>query len=163
MDSGMAEFNETLPRRMRGWMRARKRAFSFAQIVKELNLPKGDGKYYVMRTLDAFARRGELKILEGGRVRRFIYDQGWKRGYQAPLKTRILKAMRLISFRGPFSVGDIQSMADAKERSYVDQLIRDLRTKGYLSRVGSRISRRGRGRESLFLVVDPQRFRVDLL
>lgn len=177
--------NNSLAMRMREWMRLRNRVFSFAQICRALNVPTGEVRYSVFRTLESIVQRGEVEKIEqnrrqylretgstsarkkamppGSRNVSFRYNHSWHRTWPAPLKKRILKAMRLISFRGNFSVADLQSLANAPERSYLDKLIKALVKEKYLSCVGARDCENRRGKEWLYRVADLDKFRIDLL
>lgn len=169
-----------LSTRMREWMSARTRPFYFAQMCDGLDIPLGPIRYFVLRTLQKFVERGEVQKdawIPGASERAnekktmagelwgapYTYNHSWRRRTDAPMKEKILRAMRLISFRDSFSVADVQALASAPERSYVDMLIRKLVKDNYVHRVGIRACPHGVGKESLYRVPDLDRFRVDLL
>lgn len=168
-----------LSTRMREWMSARTRPFYFGLMCAGLGIPQGPVRYFVLRTLRKFVERGEVarevrvlclsparreKIISGEDFGAdYTYNHSWRRAPDAPVKKRILRAMRLISFREPFSVAELQSLASVPERSYVDLLIRNLVKNNYVYRVGVRVCPHGVGKESLYRVTDLNRFRVDLL
>lgn len=132
-------------------------------------------RYYVFRVFNELIQRGEVegKEMSIDDMRRilftnlpgpsFRYDHSWKRKIDAPLKKRILKAARLLSFGGPFTVAELKSLGNTPERSYLDLLIRNLVKGKYLTCVGSRRAEKGRGREYFYRVTDLSKFRVDLL
>ena len=61
------------------------------------------------------------------------------------------------------SVADLQSLANALERSYCDKIIKELVKEKYLSCVGVRDCQDRKGKESLYRVADLDKFRIDLL
>lgn len=168
-----------LRERMREWMSARNRPFYFCLLLDGLGIFGGPVRYYVFRVLQDFIDRGEvcvkvqisrsgpdhMKKIMSGEIGGdwYYYNHSWRRPSDAPLKKKILRAMRLISFHDPFSVADVQNLAGAAERSYVDLLIRNLAKENYVHRVGVRTCPHGVGKESLYRVSDLGRFRVDLL
>lgn len=168
-----------LPARMREWMSARTGPFYFCVLCAGLGIPQTSVRYYVYRTLQNFVKRVEIrrevrihrpgpdhmKKIMSGEIGGdwYFYNHSWSRSTDAPMKKRILRAMRLISFREPFSVADVQGLANAPERSYVDQLIRKLVKQNYLCRIGIQVCPHGVGKESLYRVTDLTRFRLDLL
>ena len=174
------EIRAGLPARMRQWMSGLNGSFSFGYMCKCLEIPQGPVRLYVLRTLQKFVKRGEVKrrlltaVPPTEEMRQEIiagyfpgasyrYDHSWHRPSDAPLKKRILKCMRLISFRDPFSVVDLQNLANAPERSYPDKLIKQLLKEKYLSCVGVRNCQGRKGKESLYRVADLDKFRIDLL
>jgi len=163
--------------RMREWISGQN-DFCFGLMCDRLEIPQGPVRYHVFRTLQKFVDRGEVKVVvsrplpEDERVRilsgfrqgdSYSYNHSWRRPSDAPLKKRILKCMRLISFRDPFSVADLQSLANALERSYCDKIIKELVKEKYLSCVGVRDCQDRKGKESLYRVADLDKFRIDLL
>ena len=132
----------TLQARMREWMSAQTRPFYFGSMCIDLGFPPGLRRDFVLRTLEDFMRRGEVQKgawipCDDERVRgkimagylwgpSYTYNHPHRRSTEAPAKKRILRAMRLISFRDAFSVAEVQTLASAPARSYVDLLIRKL-------------------------------------
>jgi len=168
-----------LPARMREWMSGRSGPFNFNVMCIGLQIPQGPVRHYVARMLEAFVERGEVgkenrvpstlttafkKMMAGipiGSV--YLYNHSWRRPTEAPMKKKILRSMRLLSFREPFSVADVQGLAGAPERSYVDLLLRKLSKENYVHCVGVRACPHGQGKEALYRVADLAKFRVDLL
>ncbi len=168
-----------LAARMREWMSAVNMTFDFGLMCRCLEIPQGAVRFYVLRILRKFVERGEVQVVNSriywteehrrkviaGQVpgTGYRYNHSWRRPSNAPLKQRILKSMRLISFGDPFSVADVQSLANAPERSSVDKIVKRLVEEKYICRIGDRVSHKGHGRESLYRVTDPTKFRIDLL
>jgi hypothetical protein len=173
------KIREALPSRMRKWMSAQSEPFDFGSMCDGLEIPQGPVRYYVRRLLEKYLKRGEVKIKSAfhwhnmetlDRILRgdfpgslYFYNHSWCRKLDAPLKKKILKAMRLISFRDPFSVADLQALAKAPERSNVDKIIKRLLHENYIHRIGARACQGRRGKESLYRVTDLAKFRIDLL
>jgi len=166
-----------LPARMREWMSGQPGPFGFNSMCTGLGIHQGPVRQYIFRMLEAFVDRGEVQtddrkttveavlrlMMKGTKISPYCYNHSWRRPSDAPMKKRILRSMRLISFREPFSEADVQDLASAPERSYVDLLIRKLVKENYVHRVGIRACPHGVGKESLYRVTDLNRFRVDLL
>jgi hypothetical protein len=154
---------------MRAWMKAAPGAFTTAQLCAALGIPDAAGRDLVRRDLHDFLRRGEIRRAPDKRIRRqntgrYRYVHTWRKGLKdAPLKTKILKAMRLISFHGPFAVTDVLSFSGAPDRSHVDKLLKRLIEQEYVERVGERKRLCSHGLEDLYMVKDTNRFRIEVM
>jgi len=75
---------------------------------------------------------------------------------------RILKAMRVVSFKEPFATSDIERLTKAG-KNHIGKLTQRLHRAGYLALTGARKPQSGKGQELLYRMIDPDRFRKELL
>ena len=152
--------------RMRAWMSLQRRAFTNQNVCDALGIPPGRDRERVRNLVTDFVLRGEVIPFPPDRrcrqpVQRFAYNPGWHRVNRGLLNKRIYKAMRLLSFHGPFSMNEIQRHTGAPDRSYLYKVSRRLVREEYLRIVGAR--KVVQGKEILFRVSDPDKFYLDLV
>jgi predicted transcriptional regulator len=169
MSSGTSNKKTGRAAAMRAWMKDAPGAFTTAQLCTALGILDAAGRDLVRRDIHDFLSRGEIKRAPDKRIRRqntgrYRYVHTWRKMRKAaPLKTKILKAMRLISFHGPFAVTDVLSFSGAPDRSHIDKLLKRLIDQGYVERVGQRRRLCSHGLEDLFKVIDTNRFRIEVM
>lgn len=158
----------SLAGRMREWMRNRPGPFSKRELCDGLEIPRGKDRDQVQKALRDFARRGEIVVVQDKRIRRQTATR-WRfvigvrlKAKPGDNKDKILKAMRMISFQEPFAVSDIERMTGAG-RSHIDKLVSRLLRQGHLRQEGFRARSSSYGRESLYRVVDTNRFRLEVM
>lgn len=158
-----------LAKRMRAWMKGRKRPFGISEIYSGLLLPAGKERAKAANAMPDFLNRGEIVRVSDKQNRRqpaqkYRYNHAWQSGHKAgQIEGKICKAMRLISFHEPFAVSDIQRLTGLTERNYIDKLTRRLLADGHLKREGSRSRATSYGKETLYRVVNADRFRVEVM
>ena len=153
-----------LASRMRAWMSGRTYKFTAAHLCDALGEQKRDSVY---KALQDFVQRGEVVPLGTDRrskspVEYYAYNPAWHRVDNGVLKKRICKAMRLISFKEPFTVADIQRATQSDDRNYIDKLVRRLVRAGHLRQEGARNLPQG-GREKFYRVIDTDRFLLEVM
>ncbi|HUU40431.1 MAG TPA: hypothetical protein VMW42_05790 [Desulfatiglandales bacterium] len=146
-----------MAKRMREWMRERK-TFTKAQLCKALEIPPGYEREKVSMNLQDFLGRGEIRRIATGK---YLYNHAWKPVSKASIKPRVLKAM-YVSITA-FSASDIQRLSEAKTLNYVNKIMRELFSSGYLQKIGRRRNVSGFGGENLYRVVDREAFRKEVL
>lgn len=144
--------------RLRSWMQARKRPFTTQQIHKELDIPMGAERIRIYDAIADFLRRGELKRVAKGKYR---YNHSFRKGVNAPLRSRILKAMYV--FISEFSASDIRRLTEASDARYVQRIIRGLVGLGFVRKAGRRKCSHGTGIERLYSIVNRDRFRIEVM
>jgi hypothetical protein len=155
---------------LRAWMSAREAPFSAADLCEGLGIAPGAEHQRIRNALDDFFHRGE--ILRCPRVKRnrrqvpwkYRYNPAWKAAMKGTLQGRILKSMYV---SGTFAVTDIRRLAQegekALDRSWIEKVVRRLVAKGYLQAVGRRVCGHGAGAETLYHVVNRDRFRLEVM
>jgi hypothetical protein len=157
-----------LASRMRAWMETQQRSFTPTQLCEALDIAPGKGRERVRSSLADFIKRGEIAKKNDKRKRRqnyssYVYSKTPAIGFEGgKVQEKIFKAMRLLSFHNPFSVTDIQRMTDT-DRNYIDKLTRRLVQAGHLKHEGYRSRSSSYGRESVYRVVNTDRFRVEVM
>lgn len=174
--------------RMRAWMKALSptAAFTSGDICLGLNLPPGQERDRCRNALGDFVGRGEIIDVTDKQYRRQTTFAGMRRhprnariyqyqparaiqDRQSDMRQKIFKAMRLKSFREPFTVADIRFMmmgagsAAVPSRSYIDKLARRLLQAGYLRREGARPRASRIGTEALYRVANTDKFRLEVM
>jgi hypothetical protein len=154
--------------RMRAWMSQRRGAFTPEGLCEGLFIPRGKARFPVFRAMQDFEARGEiLRLSRNLRRNKFRYNRAWRmkcpKGQGPALKSKILKAMRLLSFREPFALTDIKRLAEVPGRNYIDKIARKLVVSGHLEKCGFRPCVHGAGREALYRVLDFDRFRIEVM
>jgi len=103
-----------LAKQMRAWMRNRKRSFRMADLCQDLGIPEGEKRFTIYRALQDFERRGEvIRLQRNLRQNLFRYNHVWKSAPKGKHTPRILKAMRVVSFKEPFATSDIERLTKA--------------------------------------------------
>lgn len=143
---------------IRSWMKSRERNFTPLQLCKSLEIPKGIERSRVWNAIHDFQKRGEINRSGKGMFR---YNHSFHKTVKAPLKTKVLKAI-YVSTSG-FVASDIQRLAEVSDRRYVQRIIRQLAQKGHVQIVGRRQSVFNLGIERVYIVVNRDRFRLEVL
>ncbi len=160
--------NTGLASRIRAWARARRTAFTMADVCTALGARTPEERQKVFDSFAIFRSRGEIEktSMKQKRRQKYQYNSSWeqqKSGPEAAQKQKICKAMRLISFHEPFSASDVKKMTGAT-RSYTDKVTKKLLSQGYITRVGFRTLEDGCGsKEALYRVVNNDRFRLEVI
>ena len=144
--------------RMRELLKARARAMSPLGICEALNIPKGPERAVIWNTLKDFQKRGEVERTEKGRFR---YNHAYQKAVKGQLKQMVVKAV-YVSISG-FSVSDIQRLSGARDKRYIQRIMRKLVSEGHIIQVARRKCEHGRGIERVFTIVDRVKFRLDLV
>lgn len=145
--------------RMRAWMaEIGHPLFSLSRLYQALHIPPGPKRNAAYSAVKDFQRRGEILRVNG----LYQYNPARKKASDVTLKSRMLRAMRLLSFQGPFTVAHLQRMAGVRNRKYADRVMSAMVKAGYLERKGLTLGM-GTKKARLYLVTDPDRFRKDLL
>ena len=143
---------------IRSWMKSRERNFTPLQLCESLDIPKGIERSRVWNAICDFEKRGEINRARKGT---FCYNYSFHKTVKSPLKTKILKAI-YVSTSG-FIASDIQRLAEVSDRRYVQRIIRQLAEKGHIQIVGRRQSLFNLGIERIYIVVNRDRFRLEVL
>ena len=143
-----------LAAKMRAIMREKKRPFTPKDIH---SLVPGASYSKVRSTLTDFLRRGEIIKVAYGRYR---YDGIHTGGRRSPLAQKIYKAMYVSN---QWAVSDIQRLAAQEDRCYIDRIVRKLKKSGHLQQVGRRPCTHGAGAETIWRIIDRQKFRVEVM
>lgn len=151
---------------MRAWMQGQKTPWTALDLCIGMGLPPGDERDRVRVEMRIFVKRGEAvivrKALKRGR-QQYYYTCNTKFRLHArgcDLKARIYKAMYIA---GEFALSDIQRLAEAPGRNYLDKLLRPLRAAGYVQAVGRRVCARGSGAETIYHIANRDRFRLEVM
>lgn len=157
-----------LASRMREWMEAQTGAFTSMQLCDGLDITRGTERDKVRTSLGDFLRRGEIAKTIQKRKRRqhsslYVYVKRPGIVFEGgKVQEKVFKAMRLLSFHEAFSVSDIQRMTST-DRNYIDKLTKKLVQAGHLKHDGYRSRSASYGRESVYRVVNTDRFRVEVM
>ena len=154
----MGIFKTGLAFRLRDWMQSRKRPFTNRQMYEELDLPRGVERARAYKAIADFLRRGEVERIDKGKYR---YNNSFQKGANAPLRAKVLKGI-YVSI-SEFSASDIRRLTEAVDGGYVQQIIRQLVGKGYIRKVGRRNCAHGAGVETLYSIVNRDRFRIEVM
>jgi len=153
--------------RMRDVMRGIEGSFTVRQIYDGLALPPGKEREKVRNVMTDFLCRGEVAKVTDKRIRRqplqryrYVGKVNNIRGGKK--REKIFKAMRLVSFHEAFAISDIQRMTGT-DRSYIEKLTRKLVQEGHLKKEGKRPRSNSYGKESLYRVVNTDRFRTEVM
>jgi hypothetical protein len=155
----------TTAKEMRAWMVAQKWPFSVSKMCEALGIPPGKDRECAYWALKDFLRRGEAMVhgrTRSGRAATYRYNHGWRPARKGTLRGKILKAMHVYAGEA-FSSSDIQRFSGARDRNFVNKIIRKLVSENYLNRAGKRRCAHGYGREYLYMVADRKRFRVEVM
>jgi predicted transcriptional regulator len=140
--------------------------FTSQQLCDALGTPPGTERDRVYRAINDFIRRGEVTKVTDRRRKKQIVVYRYRKvelfDRSDEYKQKIYKAMRLMSFHGPFALSDIQKMTGL-DRSYIDKLAKKLRKSGRLAFYGYRKRSSSYGREAAYQVIDTDRFRVEVM
>jgi len=146
-----------LAKRMRVWMREQKQIFTWQELLICVDIPGGPEKKTIYSALNDFIKRGE--VIKGEDDYTYQYNHTRKpHGYDGR-KQRILKAIYVSNSR--FTASDIQRISGAPQKVWVTEIIRNLRSRGYVTRVSRRKNHRGVERE--YAVTSRDRFRMEIL
>lgn len=160
-----------LAAQMRGWMVGRSYKFTVAHLCEALELKPGAPRERAYKAMQDFVQRGEVVPLGSDRRCRgainlaptwYAYNPSWHRVDNGVLNKRIYKAMRLISFREPFTVADIQRSTQSEDRNYIDKITRKLVKSGHLRLRLVRTLPQG-GQERYYQVIDTDRFLLEVM
>jgi hypothetical protein len=155
-----------LAARMRAWMAEQTKPFSPRMVCDALELAKAASYDKVVTALRDFARRGE--VIPAGRLEKqnrrqpaalYCYNPAWQSRRGAVITPKVHKA---IYIAGTFSASDIARLSEA-DQSFVQEIVRKLRRKGLVSRVGRRVCGNGTGAENLYNIPNRDRYRVEVL
>ena len=156
-----------LAAQMRGWMADRSYKFTAAHVCEALEIKPGAARDRVYKALADFVQRGEVVPLGNDRrckvpLSWFAYNPSWHRVDNGVLNRRIYKATRLISFREPFTVADIQRSTQSEDRNWIDKIVGKLIKSGHLRLEAERKLPQG-GREKFYRVIDTDRFLLEVM
>jgi hypothetical protein len=151
-------------------MAAQKKPFCVAEICDALEIPPGDERQRVRNNVKDFIGRGEiLQCPRDKRNRRqaawrYRYNPTWQAVTKGGVQARIFKAMYV---SGTFAVTDIRRLAQEGDkpvdRSWIEKRVRQLVKAGHLQAVGRRLCAHGAGAETLYHVVNRDRFRLEVM
>ena len=147
-----------LASRVRDWMQSRKRPFTTHRMYEGLNLARGVERARAYEAISDFLKRGEVEYIDRGKYR---YNHSFRKGVNAPLTAKILKGI-YVSI-SEFSASDIRRLTEAVDVRYVQRIIRQLVSKGYIRKVGRRNCVHGAGVETLYSIVNRDRFRIEVM
>ncbi len=146
---------------MREWMSKQRRPFTAGMVADALSIPPGAARDRVRNAIPDFIRRAEIFPAKRNRRQVFYaYNPAWHRVHKGTLNKRIYKAMYV---SGTFSLSDIQRLAEAPERSWLDKIVRPLRKDGLIKAVGRRACAHGIGAEIIYHIPDRDRFRLEVM
>jgi hypothetical protein len=153
--------------RMREWMKGRKKPWTSMEICEGVGAVLVQERSRVRIDIVDFIARGEIS-LAGRTVKRnrrqnlYTYNPAYRLNSRAgALKKRIYKAM-YVSVEA-FALSDIQRLANAPGRSYLDKMIGPLKAAGQVQVVGRRHCAHGAGAEKLYQIVNRDRFRLEVM
>lgn len=156
-----------LAARMRAWMAARTgnkaaRRFTVADICDALGATPGKEHDKILKALLDFERRGEIERYYNKKYKRrqLLYVQDWRRVLRGTINRKIYKAMYV---SGSFAVADLQRLTGLQERDYLDKLTAELKKSGYLQAVQRRRCAHGAGAETVWHVVNRDRFKLEVM
>jgi len=141
---------------MREWMKARQRPFLPVELCDGLGIPKGPERDRTRQAMFDFFQREEIVRNANGK---YLYNKGYRPPVLGVVKPRALRAMY---FSITFTVSDIQRLAEAKTRDYINHMIKQLRQDGHV-RIIARSTRGNGGSERLYGLVDRERFRIEFV
>ncbi len=152
---------------MRAWMCGRTYKFTMAHLCEALVIKPGAEHDRVYKAMQDFIQRGEVVPLRAdGRCKVplpwFAYNPTWHRMNKGVLNQRIYKAMRILSFHGPFTVADVLRATGSDDRNYIDKVTRRLAKQGHLRLVATTQLSSG-GRLKYYRVIDTDRFLLEVM
>jgi len=153
---------------IRSWIETAKGPFTVIDICEGIGIPPGPRRARVSSVVEDFTERWELIGLGADHrrrrpVRRFCYNTAYEKNLRsADTKQRVYKAMRLISFHGPFAATDIVKYTGVKS-DYILKLTKRLGRRGYLTTIGFRPRTSTSGRETVYRVADLDKFRTEVM
>lgn len=162
--TGMMIPKTGLARRVREAMSALGK-FTARQLCDALDSPSGKEREKVYRAINDFIRRGEVSRITDRRRKKqtvYRYQQIELFDRSDEYRQKIYKAMRLMSFHGPFALSDIQKMTGL-DRGYIDKLAKKLQKSGHLAFYRYQKRSSSYGREAAYRVTDTDRFRVEVM
>ena len=152
---------------MREWMSAQTQPFTATMLCDSLGASGRRKRSQICCAKKDFLKRGEILRAGEERIWRQViiyyrYNSAWKRSYPARgnLRPKILKA---IYVSGPFAVSDIVRLSGASGQQYTGQIVRHLAKAGYLHRVGRRRCADSTSVETIWIVTDRDRFRLEVM
>jgi hypothetical protein len=146
---------------MRDWMSKQRKPFTAGMVADALDTLPGAARGRVRNALGDFVARAE--VFPAKRIRGqifYAYNRAWHRVHKGLLNRRIFKAMYV---SGQFTVADIQRLAEAPDRSWVDKVSRTLKKDGLIRSVGRRPCAHGIGAEIIYHIPDRDRFRLEVM
>lgn len=148
----MGDKKTGLAARMRAWMSVQQRGFSPAQVADGLNIPQGKERDSLRSAVSNFFQRGEIIRGKGGKYK---YNHAWRRLDDSPARDRILKAAYV--YGKPFTASDLQRLAGAPDKNYVQKILRRLEARGEIVRVAKD------KRNLIYRIADRERYRREVM
>ena len=146
---------------MRAEMQRRRKPWRPVEIAEALGIEPGPERERVARSLNDFVRRGEARIVgKDGRGGLYLYNQAYKpAGQPSDLKRKIVKA---IYVSGTCTSAEIERLAGCS-RSHVQKTIKSLVNAGLVESVGQKKREKYYGLETVYRVIDRDRFRREAM
>jgi hypothetical protein len=149
---------------MRAWMIAQAKPWTVTQMCDALGVAPGKERDKVREAMPDFVGRMEIVPVgmtkQNRRQHLYVYNRTYRRIQKGVLNKKIFKAMYVA---GSWALTDLQRLAGAPDRSYLDKILRRLRRNGYVRPVGRRVCAHGIGAETIYHMPDRDRFRREVM